>query len=141
MRSPFLKTVSKNKYFKFINRLDRIVWLIILTLAIVILLEYTTPPEYVFGYLYTGTILLANYGLKTKTIGQITLAAIALTIFNLFFPNFEPHSPATIANRLITVNITVGTVRVHVHAILQKLEVRDRTSAAIMAIQQNLIIY
>jgi hypothetical protein len=37
-------------------------------------------------------------------------------------------------------HITIGTVRVHVHAILQKLEVRDRTSAAIMAIQQNLII-
>ena len=37
-------------------------------------------------------------------------------------------------------HITIGTVRVHVHAILQKLEVRDRTSAAIMAIQQNLVI-
>jgi two-component system, NarL family, response regulator len=37
-------------------------------------------------------------------------------------------------------HITIGTVRVHVHAILQKLEVRDRTTAAIMAIQQNLII-
>jgi two-component system, NarL family, response regulator len=37
-------------------------------------------------------------------------------------------------------NITIGTVRVHVHAILQKLEVRDRTSAAILAIQQNLIL-
>ncbi|MEY2833790.1 MAG: hypothetical protein RLZZ574_3049 [Cyanobacteriota bacterium] len=37
-------------------------------------------------------------------------------------------------------HITIGTVRVHVHAILQKLEVRDRTSAAIMSIQQNLII-
>ncbi|MEN9567507.1 MAG: hypothetical protein RLZZ69_2703 [Cyanobacteriota bacterium] len=36
-------------------------------------------------------------------------------------------------------HITIGTVRVHVHAILQKLEVRDRTSAVIMAIQQNLI--
>ncbi|MGL5942017.1 MAG: response regulator [Waterburya sp.] len=36
-------------------------------------------------------------------------------------------------------HITIGTVRVHVHAILQKLEVRDRTSAAIMAIQQNLV--
>ncbi|PSB12733.1 DNA-binding response regulator [Pleurocapsa sp. CCALA 161] len=36
-------------------------------------------------------------------------------------------------------HITIGTVRVHVHAILSKLEVRDRTSAAIMAIQQNLI--
>jgi two-component system, NarL family, response regulator len=36
-------------------------------------------------------------------------------------------------------HITIGTVRVHVHAILQKLEVRDRTSAALMAIQKNLI--
>lgn len=35
--------------------------------------------------------------------------------------------------------ITAGTVRVHVHAILQKLEVRDRTQAAITAIQKNLI--
>lgn len=35
--------------------------------------------------------------------------------------------------------ITPGTVRVHVHAILQKLEVRDRTQAAIIAMQQKLI--
>ncbi|HEY9772015.1 MAG TPA: LuxR C-terminal-related transcriptional regulator [Coleofasciculaceae cyanobacterium] len=37
-------------------------------------------------------------------------------------------------------HITIGTVKVHVLAILQKLEVRDRTSAAIMAIQQNLVL-
>ncbi|NJK58265.1 MAG: HAMP domain-containing histidine kinase [Pleurocapsa sp. SU_5_0] len=95
--------MSKNKYFKVLNHLDRLIWLIILTFAIVILLEYATPPEYVFGYLYTGTILLANYGLGKNAIWQITLIAIALTIFNLFFPNFEPHRSATIANRLITV--------------------------------------
>jgi two-component system, NarL family, sensor kinase len=94
--------VSKNKYFK-IDSVNSLVWLIILTFAIVIILEYTTPPEYVFGYLYTGTILLANYGLKTKTIWRITFSAIALTIFNLIFPNFEPYSPATIANRLIAI--------------------------------------
>jgi two-component system, NarL family, response regulator len=35
--------------------------------------------------------------------------------------------------------IAPGTVRVHVHAILQKLDVRDRTKAAVMAIQKNLI--
>lgn len=35
--------------------------------------------------------------------------------------------------------ITSGTVRVHVHAILQKLEVRDRTQAAVIAIQDKLI--
>lgn len=35
--------------------------------------------------------------------------------------------------------ITTGTVRVHVHAILQKLEVRDRTQAAVLAIQKGLV--
>jgi two-component system, NarL family, response regulator len=35
--------------------------------------------------------------------------------------------------------ITSGTVRVHVHAILKKLNVSDRTQAAIFALQQNLI--
>jgi two-component system, NarL family, response regulator len=35
--------------------------------------------------------------------------------------------------------IAPGTVRVHVHAILQKLEVRDRTQAAVLAIQKRLV--
>ncbi|MEA5464892.1 response regulator transcription factor [Leptothoe sp. PORK10 BA2] len=35
--------------------------------------------------------------------------------------------------------ITTGTVRVHVHAILRKLEVRDRTQAALFAIQNTLV--
>ncbi|MBW4582931.1 MAG: response regulator transcription factor [Tildeniella nuda ZEHNDER 1965/U140] len=35
--------------------------------------------------------------------------------------------------------ITSGTVRVHVHAILNKLDVRDRTQAAIVALQKHLI--
>lgn len=35
--------------------------------------------------------------------------------------------------------IAAGTVRVHVHAILQKLEVRDRTQAAVVAIQKGLV--
>ncbi len=35
--------------------------------------------------------------------------------------------------------IAPGTVRVHVHAILQKLEVRDRTQAAVLAIKKGLV--
>lgn len=35
--------------------------------------------------------------------------------------------------------ISSGTVRIHVHNILQKLEVRDRTQAAILAMQKGLI--
>ena len=35
--------------------------------------------------------------------------------------------------------IPPGTVRVHVHAILQKLEVHDRTQAAVLAIHKGLV--
>ncbi|WP_024547072.1 response regulator transcription factor [Picosynechococcus sp. NKBG15041c] len=38
-----------------------------------------------------------------------------------------------------TLYIAAGTVRVHVHAILQKLEARDRTQAVIIALRQGLI--
>ena len=38
-----------------------------------------------------------------------------------------------------TLFITTGTVRVHVHTILQKLNVNDRTQAAIFALQHKLI--
>ncbi|MEC4894647.1 MAG: response regulator transcription factor [Oscillatoria sp. PMC 1051.18] len=37
--------------------------------------------------------------------------------------------------------IATGTVRVHVHAILQKLEVRDRTQAAVLALQRGLVAF
>jgi two-component system, NarL family, response regulator len=46
------------------------------------------------------------------------------------------HTNQQIAENLY---ITAGTVRVHVHAILQKLNVVDRTQAAIVALQRNLI--
>jgi two-component system NarL family response regulator len=39
-----------------------------------------------------------------------------------------------------SLHIATGTVRVHVHSILQKLDLRDRTSAAIWAHQQGLSI-
>ena len=35
--------------------------------------------------------------------------------------------------------ITPGTVRVHVHTILQKLEVSDRSQAVVVALQKRLI--
>lgn len=69
-------------------------------------------------------------------------------------PKAEPTSPLTPREqeilRLITAGkttqeiakafyITPGTVRVHIHAVLQKLEARDRTQAVLLALQKGLI--
>jgi two-component system, NarL family, response regulator len=69
-------------------------------------------------------------------------------------PKAEPASPLTPREQevlqLITAGkttqeiadafyITPGTVRVHIHAVLQKLEARDRTQAVLFALQKGLI--
>ncbi|MFB2836290.1 sensor histidine kinase [Floridanema evergladense] len=84
-------------------------WIMIaIAFAIVIALEYATPSEYVFGYLYTGPILLTNYRLGRKANLQVTLAASALTLVNLFIPDYDFSLP-TLANRLIAVLALVVT--------------------------------
>lgn len=78
-------------------------WVMIaIAFAIVIALEYATPSEYVFGYLYTGPILLTNYRLGRKENLKVTLTASALTLLNLVIPT-EQFSLSSLANRLIAV--------------------------------------
>src|SRR4028118_403162 len=77
--------------------------------AVVITLEYATPSDYVFGYLYTGPILLANPRLNRSATLQVTLAASALTLLNLVIPHVEHTNPATVANRIIAVMALVVT--------------------------------
>lgn len=77
--------------------------------TIVAALEFSTPPAYVFGYLYTGPILLVNSRLSARATFQVTLAACILTVLNLFVPDFELINPATVANRLIAVMALVVT--------------------------------
>ncbi|MBW4614215.1 MAG: HAMP domain-containing histidine kinase [Desmonostoc vinosum HA7617-LM4] len=84
-------------------------WLIAIAFTIVIALEYLTPPEYVFGYLYTGTILLANSRLNRRAMLSVTLAATGLTFLNLFIPGGKIIDPPTIANRLIAVLALIVT--------------------------------
>jgi two-component system, NarL family, sensor kinase len=71
--------------------------------AIVVALEFSTPSEYLFGYLYTGPILLANSRLSRLGKLQITLVAVVLTLLNLFVPYGETIALATVANRSIAV--------------------------------------
>ena len=85
------------------KRKPYIYWLMAGAFAVTIALEYATPPEYVFGYLYSGPILIANARLSRVATLQVTLGAAGLTILNLFFPTLEPYTSATVANRLIAV--------------------------------------
>lgn len=85
------------------NQHRKTCFLIAAIFAVVMMLEYATPPNYVFGYLYTGPILLANPRLNRSATLQVTLAASGLTLLNLVFPHIEATNAATVANRLIAV--------------------------------------
>jgi two-component system, NarL family, sensor kinase len=76
-------------------------WLIVILFLIVIILEYSTPPPYVFGYLYIGAVLLADSRLNRPHRIGVTAIAVSLTLLNLLVPGVEPITLATIANRLI----------------------------------------
>jgi two-component system NarL family sensor kinase len=76
-------------------------WLIVAFFVVVIVLEYSTPPPYVFGYLYIGAVLLASGRLGQGATRWVTAIAILLTLLNLLIPGLEPTTAVTIANRAI----------------------------------------
>jgi two-component system NarL family sensor kinase len=88
---------------------NQIEWLIIVIFIVTIILEYSTPPPFVFGYIYIGSVLLANAHLPKKNAVIITTIAVALTILNLAIPGLEPINLATVANRCIAVIAIVVT--------------------------------
>lgn len=76
--------------------------LIIFTIFIcLVFLEYFTPNDYVFGYLYSGSIVLVNYWFGGIATTSATVLAVCLTIFNIWIPGDESIHVFTIANRVI----------------------------------------
>jgi two-component system, NarL family, sensor kinase len=85
-------------------------YLLIASLFIVLLfLEYSTPTEYVFGYLYTGPILLINSWLGRRATFQATFIAVCLTILNLILPGGEVIQFSTVASRVIAAMALIVT--------------------------------
>lgn len=72
-------------------------------------LEYSTPSDYVFGYLYSGAILLVNSWFGEKATLQATFAAVFLTILNLWIPSNEIMRISTVASRLIAAMALIVT--------------------------------
>ncbi len=57
--------------------------LLVLTIFILLgVLEYFTPTEYVFGYLYSGAILLVSYWFGGIATTSATFIAVYLTMLN-----------------------------------------------------------
>lgn len=75
----------------------------------VILLEFSTPSEYVFGYLYTGPILLANSWLGRLATFYATLVAVCLTMVNMWVPVGEVTQVSTFADRAIAAMALIVT--------------------------------
>jgi two-component system, NarL family, sensor kinase len=67
---------------------------------LMLLLEFTTPSAFVFGYLYTAPILLTSTRLPRKATFKITAIAITLTLLNLWLPT-PSINMATVVNRSI----------------------------------------
>jgi two-component system, NarL family, sensor kinase len=101
---PLFKTRLPSKK----SPLDKL--LIIISLFIFILaLEFSTPNEYVFGYLYSGPILLANSWLGRLATFQATFVAVCLTMLNLLVPGSEAIKVSTIASRAIAAMALIVT--------------------------------
>jgi two-component system, NarL family, sensor kinase len=76
-------------------------WIVIGLTMMVLALEFLTPAEFIFGYLYTGPILLTSARLRRYRTVQVTAIAVALTLLNLWVPHGTLVNAATIANRSI----------------------------------------
>ncbi|MCF4966374.1 sensor histidine kinase [Nostoc sp. CMAA1605] len=75
----------------------------------VMVMEFKTPTEYVFGYLYTGPILLTNSWFGRMANFQATTVAVCLTMLNLFLPGSEVIKVSTVASRAIAVMALIVT--------------------------------
>lgn len=84
-------------------------WLVVGLFGVVLLLEFATPPDYVFGYLYIGPILLASAHLSRKATFQATLVACMLTLINIWLPGGDVVTAPTIASRLIAILALIVT--------------------------------
>lgn len=115
----------------------KIHWCLLGIFATVIALEYSTPPPYVFGYLYIGAVLLASLRLGRSATLCVTGIAVALTLLNLWIPGVEPMTTITLANRIITMIALIVTawlsdrIREYETMMLrQQMQITDQTQLA-----------
>lgn len=76
-------------------------WMIAGLMVVVLVVEFVTPVTFIFGYLYTGPILLTSAQLQRRRTAQVSAIAVGLTLLNLWIPNPIEVNVVTLTNRLI----------------------------------------
>ncbi len=67
----------------------------------VLILEFSTPVDYLFGYLYTAPILLASFRFGRIAAIYATAIAVILTLSNLWIPGGQIITMPMVVGRLI----------------------------------------
>lgn len=101
-----LRALSKSLSFRSRSPL---LWATVGLFGLVFILEMLTPTEYVVGYLYISPILFANPRLNRIKAYGLTIAAICLTLINIWIPGNQPIQAAMVTNRLITALALLAT--------------------------------
>ena len=84
--------------------------LLVVTIFLVVgVLEDCTPSDYVFGYLYSGAILLVNSWFGGMATAIATFVAVCLTILNAWIPGGEVIRASTVASRVIAAMALIVT--------------------------------
>jgi two-component system, NarL family, sensor kinase len=75
--------------------------LIIGLFLIVLVLEFSTPVDYLFGYLYTAPILLASFRFGRIAAIYATVLAVILTLSNIWIPGGQIITMVMVVDRAI----------------------------------------
>lgn len=77
-------------------------WLIIVALfSVIAILDFSTPSEYVWAYLYTVPILISLSFLRPQLSKILIIVAIAATLLNMVFPKNVSGVPFVLINRTL----------------------------------------
>lgn len=84
-------------------------WLVMGIFVLIVILQYSTPPIYLFGYLYIGAVLLANLCFDRKTTFWLITSAIAFTIVKMLIINVDNITFPILVNRSLVVAVLIVT--------------------------------
>ncbi|CAN1212420.1 HAMP domain-containing sensor histidine kinase [Tumidithrix helvetica PCC 7403] len=104
-----MPTTSHPQNSLFIAGMEFDARVVAISLFVVIgVLEYSTPPDYIFGYLYTAPLAIVGSRFRRSTSLWIYALAIVLTLGDLWIPGWS-FAASTVANRTIAIVALIVT--------------------------------